>query len=323
MFDEAHGIVEDQRFRPDYISAVRRLSELPGTPVIFTSGTMSAQFTHQFWKVLDLMYRPDQAAIVVRTRTQQPKVFYQFMVLNTGYPPSMKSPARTSWYALWRAQTIQVICEAVNRLRRQERGLIYFVSKNECMDWAFHLGCPHVTADIPPDLRRNHFADWHAGKHPILCLNKAGYYGFDYDSVAFAIFVGACMSVNDFYQSSGRVGRGDNIGMSLTLLPAAQQKPDSEALCFVVYLSMSRTVFHLGCCHRAFPSMHLDGPKMRVTCMVLRDLDPSTVLCAVCYTKQLGKLDGYDFDDPWGKPFSAYDSLSTHASLMSLSRIQT
>ncbi|KAF8330163.1 uncharacterized protein EI90DRAFT_3124609 [Cantharellus anzutake] len=63
MFDEAHGIVEDQLFRPAYLDAVRKLMQLQNAPILFTSGTMSRGFTWKFWKAADLLYRPDQSAV--------------------------------------------------------------------------------------------------------------------------------------------------------------------------------------------------------------------------------------------------------------------
>jgi superfamily II DNA helicase RecQ len=70
MFDEAHGIVEDQQFRPAYLDAIRKLMQLQNAPILFTSSTMAWGFTGEFWKAADLLYRPDQSAIVIRTRTQ-------------------------------------------------------------------------------------------------------------------------------------------------------------------------------------------------------------------------------------------------------------
>ncbi|KAF8319900.1 uncharacterized protein EI90DRAFT_3132207 [Cantharellus anzutake] len=188
MFDEAHGITEDQRFRPAYEDAIHKLSWLQDAPIIFTSGTMSRDFTSEFWKALDIWYLPDEA----------------FMVLDIGQEPQMTdSPAhKEEWNLSWRASTVGVLCEAERGLKGDERGLVFFVGKSECMEWAGHLDCSYITADVPPQQR---FEDWRRGKQQILCLNKAGYYGFDYSAVAFSIFVSQPFSINDFYQSSGRV----------------------------------------------------------------------------------------------------------------------
>jgi superfamily II DNA helicase RecQ len=304
MFDEAHGIVEDQTFRPAYEDTIRKLSWLQDAPVLFTSGTMSRDFTSEFWKALDIRYQPDKAAIVIRTRTQRPQIFYQFMVLDVGQGHgSMESPASKEERDLnWRARTVEVICEVGRGLEGKERGLVFFVGKDECMEWAGHLNCSYITADVPPQQRQQRFKDWREGKQRILCLNKAGYYGFDYDAVAFSIFVGQPLSINDFYQSSGRVARGLRVGLSLVLLPAVPKRPDLDVKeCFEGRLAMARTARELNVCHRVFPSQHLDG--MSQTCMELRQLEHCTMLCAVCHRKQAGKLRDYDFNSRWGMPF--------------------
>ncbi|KAF8324681.1 uncharacterized protein EI90DRAFT_3129646 [Cantharellus anzutake] len=49
------------------------------------------------------------------------------------------------------------------------------------------------------------------------------------------------------------------------------------------------------------PSLHLDSKGEN--CMGLRESEPGTVLCVACYKDKKGKLDDYDFDLCWGKPF--------------------
>ncbi|KAF8328720.1 uncharacterized protein EI90DRAFT_3017570 [Cantharellus anzutake] len=49
------------------------------------------------------------------------------------------------------------------------------------------------------------------------------------------------------------------------------------------------------------PSLHLDSKGEN--CMGLRESEPGMVLCVACYKDKKGKLDDYDFDLRWGKPF--------------------
>ncbi|KAF8324680.1 uncharacterized protein EI90DRAFT_3129645 [Cantharellus anzutake] len=166
MFDEAHGIVEDQLFRPAYLDAIRKLMQLQNAPILFTSGTMLWGFTWKFWKAADLLYRPDQSAVVIHTRTQRPQIFYQFVVLGMGQEPCKTDlpDIKTAWNMEWRARTVEVIHQVEEGLKGDERGLVFFVSKEECMEWATHLHCSYITADVPFDDRRCRFDDWHQGK---------------------------------------------------------------------------------------------------------------------------------------------------------------
>ncbi|KAF8322910.1 P-loop containing nucleoside triphosphate hydrolase protein [Cantharellus anzutake] len=305
MFDEAHGIMEDRRFRPAYEDAIHKLSRLQDAPIVFTSGTMSRDFMSEFWRALDIRYQPDEAAIVIHTSTQRPQIFYQFMVLDVGQEPQMADlPAsKKEWNLNWHARTVEVICEAERGLKGDEQGLVFFVGKGECMEWAGHLNCSYITADVPSQQCEQHFENWREGKQRILCLNKAGYYGFDYHAVAFSIFVGQPFSVNDFYQSSGRVARGLSVGLSLVLLPAVPKRPSLAIKeCFEGRLAMTRTAQQLDNCHWVFPSQHLDGVSRK--CMELRKSERCMVLCAVCHKKEEGKLRDYNFNRRWGKPFA-------------------
>jgi hypothetical protein len=74
---------------------------------------------------------------------------------------------------------------------------------------------------------------------------------------------------------------------------------------------MTKAVQQYTMCHRVMPSLHLDGKGEN--CMDLRESEPGTVLCVACYKDKKGKLDGYDFDLRWGKPFGASLSLSLHS----------
>ncbi|KAF8312305.1 uncharacterized protein EI90DRAFT_3023133 [Cantharellus anzutake] len=257
MFDEAHGIVEDQLFHPAYLDAVRKLMQLQNAPILFMSGTMSRGFTWKFWKAADLLYRPDQSAVVIRTRTQRPQIFYQFVVLGMGQEPCKTDlpDVKTAWNMEWRAQTVEVIRQVEEGLKGDERGLVFF----------------------------------------------AGYYGFDYHAVAFSIFVGQPFSVNDFYQSSGRVARGLQVGTSLVLLPAPPKRFSATQECFEGRVAMTKAIQQYTMCHRVMPSLHLDSKGEN--CMGLRESEPGTVLCVACYKDKKGKLDDYDFDLRWGKPF--------------------
>src|SRR5258707_1217722 len=54
MFDEAHGLVEDVRFREAYGTSIRRLLEIRGCTIMFCSATLSPHFMQDFWRHLKI-----------------------------------------------------------------------------------------------------------------------------------------------------------------------------------------------------------------------------------------------------------------------------
>jgi len=204
MFDEAHGLVEDKRFREAYGTSVRKLMEMRGCTIMFCSATLSPHFMDDFWRVLKVDYRPESSILTIRSPTQHSNIFYQVLNLNLGAEPEWGNlEAMDAWETKWVERSVGIIKAGVSYLQADERGLVFFVSNNECVLWAKALGCPFITGKVESGERDRHFADWRSGKIKILCLNKAGFYGFDFPSVRFAMMIGAPMCMTDFMQSSG------------------------------------------------------------------------------------------------------------------------
>ena len=301
MFDEAHGLVEDKRFRESYGTSVRKLMEIRGSTIMFCSATLSPHFMEDFWRVLKIGYRPEDCILTIRSPTQRGNIFYQVLNLNVGARPQWTDmEAMDAWMSKWIQTSVDVIRAGIYYLDVDERGLVFFVSDDECKLWAEALGCPFITGKVGKDERDRHFADWRSGKTKILCLNKAGFYGFDFPRVRFAMMIGAPMCMTDYMQSSGRIGRDGEPAMCLVLLPHNVSEPNwKDPENFSGRRAIREMVWKRGQCLRLIPSQHMDGRD--VTCGELRERDGETVVCAECL--ELGGQENLysSWTDPWGK----------------------
>src|SRR5260221_11324789 len=98
MFDEAHGLVEDVRFREAYGTSIRRLLEIRGCTIMFCSATLSPHFMQDFWRHLKIDFRREDSILTVRSLTQRPNIFYQVLNLGLRTPPPRKNKlAHSEW----------------------------------------------------------------------------------------------------------------------------------------------------------------------------------------------------------------------------------
>ncbi len=260
MFDEAHGLVEDLKFRETYGTSIKRLMEIRGCTIMFCSATLSPQFMHDFWRNLKIDFRPQDSIITVRSPTQRPNIFYQVLNLGLGKQPHVFEEAYFEWQDKWIQASVKLIKAATSYLEPDERGLVFFVSDDDCLRWGKVLQCPFITGKVGKVDRERHFADWRSGKVKVLCLNKAGYYGFDFPRARFAVMIGAPMCMTDYMQSSGRVGRDGLPSMCLTLLPHDASKPNpKDPETFSGRKAIKEMVSRKGQCLRLIHSQHMDG----------------------------------------------------------------
>ena len=307
MFDEAHGLVEDKRFRESYGMSVRKLMAIRGCTIMFCSATLSPHFMEDFWRVLKIGFRPEDCILTIRSPTQRVNIFYQVLNLQVGTQPKWGVEAMDAWTSKWIEASGAVIRAGIHYLEADERGLVFFVSDDECKLWAVALGCTFITGEVGSGERDRHFADWRSGKTNVLCLNKAGFYGFDFPRVRFAVMIGAPMCMTDYMQSSGRIGRDGEPAMCLTLLPHNVSEPNqNDPETFSGRRAIREMIWKRGQCLRLIPSQHMDGRD--VTCVELWEKDRETVLCGECL--ELGGHENVStsWTEPWGKrPFRLRD----------------
>ncbi len=305
MFDEAHGLVEDVRFREAYGTSIRRLLEIRGCTIMFCSATLSPHFMQDFWRHLKIDFRPEDSILTVRSPTQRPNIFYQVLNLGLGTPPPWKNEvAHSEWQDKWIQASVKIIKAAGSYLGPDERGLVFFVNQDDCHRWGNALQCPYITGKVDNAERERNFANWYSGKSKVLCLNKAGYYGFDFPRARFAIMVGAPMCMTDYMQSSGRIGRDGVPSMCLTLIPHLGKEPSPQDQ---ENFSGRKAIRQMVCrgmqCLRLIPSQHMDGRDE--TCMELYERDGNTVICSECFY-ELDVVTAEELKSEWTKPWSKH-----------------
>ncbi|KAF8319906.1 P-loop containing nucleoside triphosphate hydrolase protein [Cantharellus anzutake] len=309
MYDEAHGLVEDSTFRDAYDCSITKLMQLQNCPILFCSATLPPQYMHAFWNVLKAEFRPQDTVQVIRSPTQRHNICYQVLDCKVGHPPPRTAYKFDEWQEKWVTVTIKFIRVIASFLNvgKGERGVVFFGSDEDCRLWAGHLQCPYIIGDVDVEQRVEGFRKWREGQTALICLNKAGFYGFDYPSIRFAIMVGAPWSMTEFMQSSGRIGRDGEFSSCITLLPSAAKKPFPQAEeSFSGKKAIGLMLHASGECLRYFQSHHMDGNP--VTCSDLqRTMERRVAPCSACFPKlHLNEDEDEDGDlefwaEPWGK----------------------
>ena len=194
------------------------------------SGTIPKEFEGELWKHLGLS--PDGSTplyvCVLRELTQQLNISYQVANLEFKSQCPAKDATdeeKAEWLNEWVSNIQECVEEFHDMLHEEERGIIFFSEWEFTQQVAGRIALPVITGDTKQADCDQIWAGWHAGDSPILCTNKAGYYGVDYPHVAFTLHVDRPRSMLDFAQSSGRAGRGGEIALSLVLMPFITRKP--------------------------------------------------------------------------------------------------
>jgi superfamily II DNA helicase RecQ len=305
MFDEAHGVVEDAAFRVAYDASINQLMQLQHCVMLFCSATMSPHHMDRFWKVLKLKFRPGDCVEVIRSPTQRGNIFYQVLNFKLGGPPGKGDAGYGEWQEKWMDVSTQFIRALMSFLdvEEGERGLVFFVGDEECQLWGEQLECPYITGNVSSEQREDHFRRWRSGEQRILCLNKAGYYGFDFPSVRFAIMVGSPWCMTDFMQSSGRIGRDGEGSSCVVLLPFRVTQPKGVmAETFSGHKAIKHMLDGSGECLRYAGSEHMDGVGVRCSDLRARE-GPGVLACGECYEKLGGEDSEADDVGPWSGPW--------------------
>ena len=75
MFDEANGIVEDQKFCDAYSTSVSHLLEITKSILLFCSATMPPNYMADFWKLVKLPFKAQQCALTICSPTHRANIF--------------------------------------------------------------------------------------------------------------------------------------------------------------------------------------------------------------------------------------------------------
>jgi superfamily II DNA helicase RecQ len=167
-----------------------------------------------------------------------------------------------------------IVDELQKKMQPAQRGIVFFYGKDFAIQVAEKLSLPVITGDSQQSERVEVWSNWRTGSTPVICTNKAGYYGIDYPDVAFTLHVDCPGSMLDFAQSSGRAGRNGEIVLSAILLPRKILQLPKYARDMEETFGGPRAIkelVHSTGCYRIPMARFLDGSADDITCATLAE----------------------------------------------------
>ncbi|KAF9513989.1 hypothetical protein BS47DRAFT_1392880 [Hydnum rufescens UP504] len=210
MYDEAHGLLDDSQYRPEYITALRFLLGLTHTVVFMLSGTMPPQsMPFLFEEKMGLGVEELGSFRTLRLPTNRLNLFYQLS--------SIQIEGRVEPNEAGGRIAINLARQLEKELKDDERGLVVFVSKTWCSTLSEENRYPCIHGDVEASDRSKILEAYRSGKHKVLCINKACIEGIDFPRIRFVIHANIPKGLLDWAQASGRGGRDGEPCLCLTL----------------------------------------------------------------------------------------------------------
>lgn len=175
ILDEAHEALST--FRPHYNDIGRKMIRA-GAKRLFLTATLPVDAEKRFKSILAI----GEGAAVVRERFHMPNHSYGFIDAKD-------------------AVLHKAISRELERLQPRQKALLFFMSKDECMDAAVHHGTPAYHRDM--NGKEEILKRWHA-EGGALCATSALLAGVDVLNVVLVIFVRGAYSDADIFQGFGR-----------------------------------------------------------------------------------------------------------------------
>lgn len=294
IFDEAHGIAEDTKWRDTYKHLWHAICTIPNMCMQFLTATLSPQHEAQLWKTLHIEVTPSTVH-TLRSTTNRLNISYQWVSVNVGEAP-YKPDAK--WTARFQHGVVRISQDIASKLGQNELAIIFTFTQVETEQIANALQAPYIHGGVTVPDRELALAMWRTGSQHLLVCNKAGYYGLDEGRVVTTLHVGKPRAVTEFSQASGRAGRKGQDSRALIILPTVPsagrlwneplydfgKAPADQPLDIMGEKPMETMLSSLGSCLRLPLSQFLDG--IPVTCADLAAQNPTlrVLQCISCVT---------------------------------------
>jgi superfamily II DNA or RNA helicase len=277
IYDEAHGLISDSDYRPEFIHAQRFLMSLLNTTVTFLSGTIPPfSMAYIFKERMGLGVEEMKSMRTLRLPTHRMNLFYQISTIDV--------PNETVDATEFSGRTAMALARQLEEeLEEDERGLVIFISRDWCRKLAEENGYPYIHGPSTQEEREKAFEDFHSGDSKVMCINKACIEGIDFPKIRFVIHADMPRSLLDWGQGSGRGGRDDEPCLCLVIdvvyrsskvtMKMLEQEPETYS--GEVSTKMMKTREK---CIRYITSLFLDGHG--VPCDELQH--EGAIPCSVC-----------------------------------------